>query len=94
MNIFDTITKEAVDRQNERLWNARRVAEQEGQGIEVIAVAPGVNWGGTFVLAWWPRSSGEYVCWSVGENGFYNGRYWRCDEPEAWTRFYKRLLDD
>lgn len=93
----DTITKEAIVNQIERESMAERAAENAGQGILVIAVAPKVWNGATVALCWWPRSGGEYITWTVYENGlgggFDSGQYMRCSELEAWEAFYRRLLD-
>jgi len=94
MYFEDTIDAEAVANQQERVALARRIAEEEGQGVQVIAVAPKI-WGFRVVaLCWWPRRNGEYVTWNVEERGFDGGEYYgHCSEKNAWEAFYKRLMD-
>lgn len=90
----DTIECDAVANQNDRMAIAKRIAEVDNQGVQVIAVAPKV-WGfGELALCWWPRRGGEYVTWNVHERGFESGEYYGpCSEKEAWELFYKRLMD-
>lgn len=93
MYYSDTISGTIADCQRLVEQHAARIAEQEGQGIEVIAAMPTVwDTDTVLVFAWWPRSGGEYVIWTLGAEGFYSGRYFRCSEADAWERFYRRLL--